>query len=105
MLCKEQLSYIVLDFPFAYKHFKMSKLIDFAVFIGTPLDIALARRVIRDFKAASVKNILSDMENYIFQGKKGYIEMLNTIKPNSDIIIDGTQPVSEIVNHICEQLK
>lgn len=105
VLRNEQLSYIVLDFPFAYKHFKMSKLIDFAIFIDTPLDIALARRVTRDFKAASVKNILSDMENYIFQGRKGYIEMLNTIKPNSDIIIDGTQPVSEIVDYICEQLK
>ena len=100
VLRNEQLSYIVLDFPFAYKHFKMSKLIDFAIFIDTPLDIALARRVTRDFKAASVKNILSDMENYIFQGRKGYIEMLNTIKPNSDIIIDGTQPVSEIVDYI-----
>src|SRR5690625_600263 len=44
VLCNEQLSYIVLDFPFAYKHYKMSKLIDFAIFIDTPLDIALAPR-------------------------------------------------------------
>ncbi|WP_217587704.1 hypothetical protein [Lentibacillus saliphilus] len=104
-LCNEQLSYIVLDFPFAYKHFKIRELIDCAVFIDTPLDIALVRRVTRDFKAASVKDILSDMENYISKGRKGYIEMLKSIKPNSDITIDGTQPVSEIVNRICERLE
>ncbi|WP_369693652.1 hypothetical protein [Lentibacillus sp. CBA3610] len=88
MLC--DLNYIVLDFPFAYKHFKTSKFIDLTVFIDTPLDIALARRVARDFKQASTEDILSDMKNCISHGRKGYIEMLNTIKPNSDIIIDGT---------------
>ncbi|MYL57213.1 hypothetical protein GLW20_06815 [Virgibacillus halodenitrificans] len=105
VLGNQQLNYIVLDFPFAYKHSKTSEFIDFAVFIDTPLDIALARRMVRDFKTASVKNILADMENYISQGRKGYIEMLNTIKPNSDIIIDGVKPVSEIVSRICEQLE
>lgn len=104
VLCNQRLNYIVLDFPFAYKHFQTSEFIDLAVFIDTPLDIALARRVTRDFKMAPVENILSDMKNYISQGRKGYIEMLNTIKPNSDIIIDGTQPVSEIVNRLREQV-
>lgn len=75
-----------MDFPFAYKHFKTSKLIDFAVFIDTPLDIAMARRVTRDFKGNSVENIFLDMNNYISKGRRGYLEMLKTIKPNSDIM-------------------
>ncbi|WP_100012032.1 hypothetical protein [Lentibacillus sediminis] len=104
VLCNQGLNYIVLDFPFAYKHFKTSKFIDLAVFIDTPLDIALARRITRDFKTVPAENILFDMENYISQGRKGYIQMLNAIKPDSDIIIDGTQSISEIVNHICEQV-
>ncbi|SHF19781.1 Uridine kinase [Atopostipes suicloacalis DSM 15692] len=103
-LCIQQLNYIVLDFPFAYKHLKMSDLIDLAVFIDTPLDVALARRMIRDFQDCSTKDILSDMENYILQGRKGYIEMLDTIKPNSDVMIDGTQSILNIVDDICEQL-
>jgi uridine kinase len=49
----EPLDYIILDFPFAYLHSKTSKLIDFAVFIDTPLDIAMSRRIIRDFKSGS----------------------------------------------------
>lgn len=104
-LLTEPLDYIVLDFPFAYKHFEMSKLIDFTVFIDTPLDIAMARRISRDFKNSSMENILMDMEGYISQGRRGYLEMLETIKPNSDIIVDGTLPVSEIVRIISQYLE
>ncbi|MBM7714882.1 uridine kinase [Bacillus thermophilus] len=99
-LLSEPLDYIVLDFPFAYKHTKMSKFIDFAVFIDTPLDIAMARRVMRDFKNNSIDDILLDMKNYIAQGRRGYLEMLKTIKPNSDIIVDGTLPLLEIIHKI-----
>ncbi|WP_313893940.1 hypothetical protein [Psychrobacillus sp.] len=104
-LLTESLDYIVLDFPFAYKHSKTSKFIDLAVFIDTPLDIAMARRVTRDFKNNSVENILMDMKNYISQGRRGYLEMLITIKPNSEIIVDGTLSISEIVNIISNSLE
>lgn len=103
-LLTEPLDYVVMDFPFAYKHLKTSKLIDFAVFIDTPLDIAMARRVTRDFKDNAAENILLDMSNYMSQGRRGYLEMLKTIKPNSDIIIDGTLPVSEIVSIISQNI-
>jgi uridine kinase len=105
MLLAEQLNYIVLDFPFAYKHSQASRFIDFAVFVDTPLDIALARRVIRDFKNSSSKNILLEMENYTSQGRRGYLDMLKTIKPNSDIIVDGTLPVSEITSIISKNVR
>ena len=103
-LLTETLDYIVLDFPFAYKHSKTRKLINFAVFIETPLDIALARRVIRDFTNSSNEKILIEMENYISKGRRGYLEMINTIKPISNIIVDGTLSVSEIVDKIYETI-
>ena len=99
-LLSEPLDFIVLDYPFAYKHSKTSQLIDLAVYIDTPLDIAMARRLIRDFKNSSHERILIEMENYISQGRRGYLEMLKTIKPNSDIIVDGTFSISRIVNEI-----
>lgn len=103
-LLTETLDYIVLDFPFAYKHSTTSKLIDFAVFIETPLDIAMARRVIRDFKDSSNEKILIEMENYIAKGRRGYLEMIKTIKPISNIIVDGTLSVSEIADKIYERI-
>lgn len=105
MLLTEPLDYILLDFPFAYRHSKTSEFIDFAVFIDTPLDIAMARRITRDFKDSSVEKVLLDMDNYIRRGRIGYLNMLKTIKPNSDIIVDGTLSISEIVNIIKLKLK
>ena len=99
-LLAEPLDYIVLDFPFAYKHFKISDLIDYAIYIDTPLDIAMARRIIRDFKNTSVESILTDMENYISGGRRGYLEMLKSVKPNSDSILDGSLSVSNITDNI-----
>ncbi|WP_096435658.1 hypothetical protein [Alteribacter populi] len=103
-LLAQSFNYIVLDFPFAYKHSQASRLIDLAVFVDTPLDIALARRVTRDFKNSSSEMILIDMKNYVSQGRRGYLEMLKSIKPNSDIIVDGTLSVSEIVRIISERM-
>ena len=104
-LLAEPLDYIVLDFPFAYKHSKTRNLIDFAVFIDTPLDIALVRRVTRDFQNRSKESILIEMESYILNGRRGYLEMLKSIKPNSDMILDGTLLVSEIVDKTLEAIQ
>jgi len=104
-LLSEPLEYIVLDFPFAYKHSQTSRLIDYAVFIDTPLDIALARRIIRDYQNSLMKDVLFDTEIYLDRGRSAYLEMLKTIKPNSDIVVDGTLQVSEIVSTIYEKIK
>lgn len=101
----EPLDYIIIDFPFSYKHSQVSKFIDFSVFIDTPLDIALARRVIRDFKDSSTNTILFDMDNYIFRGRRAYLNMLKTIKPNADLIVDGALQVTEIPKIIFDNLQ
>ncbi|MGA9287597.1 MAG: hypothetical protein WBV93_04520, partial [Anaerobacillus sp.] len=36
----ERVSYLILDYPFAYKHSSMKEYIDLSVYIDTPLDIA-----------------------------------------------------------------
>ena len=105
MLLHEPLDYILLDFPFAYTHAKTSKFIDFTVFIDTPLDIAMARRVTRDFKNSSVETIVTEMNNYISRGRRGYLHMLQTIRPNSDIVVDGTLPIPNIISAIIRNIK
>ena len=75
---------------------------DFSIFIDTPLDIAIARRLIRDGQSA--ETIVSGMENYLARGRKGYLSLLQTTKPNSDLIIDGNRPVQEIVTDITHHL-
>lgn len=104
-LLHKPLKYIFLDFPFAYLHNEISQYIDFAIFIDTPLDIAMARRILRDFNETSIEQTTFDLENYLIQGRIGYLNMLEIIKPNSDIIINGVLPVLEITNIIVQQIE
>ncbi len=43
------LDYIIIDYPFAYLNSEMRKFIDVTIFIDTPLDIAMARRIFARF--------------------------------------------------------
>lgn len=103
-LLTQSLDYIVLDFPFSYQHAQTHSFISFSVFIDTPLDIALARRTIRDFQDSSTENIVEAMKHYNSDGRQAYLEMLYTIKPNADFIVDGSQSVARIVSLILEKI-
>jgi len=98
------LDYILLDYPFAYKHKKMSGYINFTIFVDTPLDIAMARRILRDFKGTSSDNILKDLDFYLSRGRIAYLEAINSIKPDSDFIIDGSSSTDALVNKIYERI-
>lgn len=100
----EPLDYVFLDFPFANQHESSKNYIDFTVFINTPLDLALSRRVLRDFSHATTKDIMEDIRRYEKYGRAAYLHMLHTIKPNSDLVIDGDQSKVEIIQTIQETL-
>lgn len=103
-LFSESPSLVVLDYPFAYANDQISKFIDFAVFIDTPLDVALARRLVRDFCDCTITEVMSDMSNYLLRGRQAYLEALSTIRPQSDLIVDGTLPVSKITYLLMERI-
>lgn len=104
-LLSEPIRYIVLDFPFAYAHAQIGQFIDFAVFIDTPLDVALGRRLIRNFGDSTITEVMADIQNYLLRGRMAYLEALQTIKPHSDFIVDGTLPVPTITSLLLEQIK
>ena len=97
--------YILLDYPFAYKNDLIKQFIDCAIFIDTPLDIAMARRVLRDMYNATGDEIREDMSFYLKYARIAYEEMLNTILPNSDYAIDGSMELDEIVKQIMNIIK
>ncbi|MGW6193109.1 hypothetical protein ACWFRC_20830 [Bacillus cereus] len=98
------LDYIIVDYPFAYQNSEMRKFIDVTIFIDTPLDIAMARRILRDFKEGTMDEIHNDLKHYMIYARKAYLEAIQTVKPNSDIVLDGSLSVSEIINHVVEEL-
>ena len=105
-ICKIQNSskcdYLLLDYPFAYRHEKMSKYIDCAIFLDTPLDIAMVRRYLRDMREASKVDILHDMEVYLKYARVAYIQMLKDILPSSDYVIDGSRELRVNVEEISQ---
>lgn len=97
---KSECDYLLLDYPFAYCHEELSKYIDCAIFVDTPLDIAMARRVLRDLKDASGDEIRNDMEMYLKYARVAYIQMLKDVLPSSDYVIDGSKELEEKVEEI-----
>ena len=96
--------YLILDYPFAYCHDKIKPYIDMAFFIDTPLDISLARRILRDMSDAVADDIRHDLEMYLKYARIAYIQMQKDILPSSDYVIDGTLSVDEITNEIITKI-
>ena len=94
--------YLILDYSFAYRNEELSKYIDCAIFINTPLDVAMARRVLRDMKEASAEDILQEMETYVKYARVAYIQMLKDILSSSDYVIDGNRELEVNVKEIVE---
>jgi|GEM_PF-2532092 Uridine kinase len=58
------------DYPFARSHDHL-KALDLTVFIDTPLDVAMARRILRDFENADAEAIKTDMRIYLHLSGRG----------------------------------
>lgn len=92
--------YLILDYPFAYCNDRVSEYIDCAIFIDTPLDVAMARRILRDMQNASGDEIREELDIYIRFAREAYVVMLENVRPSSDYIVDGTKELDEKVQEI-----
>ena len=102
---REVPSYILLDYPFSYMNDKMKNYIDLSIFIDTSLDVAMARRILRDHIDSNIHDVHNDLNFYLRYGRIAYLEMENKIKPNADIVIDGTLPPDQIVEFIIKEIR
>ena len=112
-LSAEGYNYILLDYPFGYGNVSVRKFIDLAVFIDTPLDIALARRIIRDYtrrdsSRRAIDDKLGHMDNtlsyYIECHRNTFIKHRDTVMPYCDLIVDGMMTPIEIAKNIADKI-
>jgi Uridine kinase len=96
--------YLILDYPFAYCNEQIKKYIDMAFFIDTPLDVALARRILRDLENASGEEIRNDLDLYLKYARIAFVQMQKDVLPSSDYVVDGTMSVDDLVGKILEIL-
>ena len=115
IICRinENYKYILIDYPFGRAHKGISNLTDFAVFIDTPLDIAFARRIERDYchRDPSRKMISEPLEHlseyitfYQRRHRNTYLKHIETVKPTCDMVVDGLDTPLNLANTIIEKL-
>ncbi len=99
--------YIIFDSPLGRAHAETARFIDFMVFIDTPLDVAMARRMRRDLPSISdedssnLADLLKEQLNaYLDYGRQVYREMEKQIKPTCDLILDGCLPADALAEVI-----
>ncbi|MEA4890372.1 MAG: GNAT family N-acetyltransferase [Clostridiaceae bacterium] len=115
-LLGKPLDYIILDFPFGYGNKLVGQYINLAVFIDVPLDVALARRIIRDYTSRDQNTHTADVEEvslagldkelrfYLARSRSTYARMPEMQKPASDLVIDGTKTPVEIADEIMSRI-
>ena len=118
-LLNEPYDYILLDYPFGYLNDCVGKLIDLTVFIDTPLDVALARRIRRDYTNRSkesdfglgyvgevnLKTIDEELFLYLTSSRPTYMYFSESHMQASDLVVDGTKSLDEIVSEILSYIR
>lgn len=117
-LLKEPFNYIIIDYPFGYRNQRVGEFINFAIFVDTPLDVALARRTIRDYTSrptdsdfgiadveeVSLESLDKELRFYLERSRPTYARMPDTQKPYSDLVVDGMKSPAEIADGIVNVL-
>ena len=100
----EDYDFIVIDYPFGKNsEYNIGKIIDIAVFIDTPLDIALARRIVRDFKNNTTDSIINELITY--PSIRKYFIYDEKSRQQYDFFVDGCRSINEIVMEIKNKIE
>ena len=105
ILMQEDLEYIFFDYPFGYMQKQISEFISLSVFVDTPLDIAMARRLLRDFKNKSVDDIMKNMDWYLKRGRPLFLLSNDFQRKDAELIVDGSLPIDDICDLILRRAK
>jgi uridine kinase len=111
--------YLVIEQPLGRGQAEMAGLIDFVAVVRTPLEIALARRTIRDLDLQSpvpLENATREELIKQVQGLRGYLRtflglyleierelyltILEKVESDADLILDGMLPVEKLADEL-----
>ena len=95
-------SYVVADAPLGRAHSDSGRFIDLMVFVDTPLDVALARRTLRDIGRTdeALARVKRELAVYVDRARPIYEHFQERMRAGADLIIDGTLSVDLVVERI-----
>lgn len=105
--------YIILEEPFGRAREGMKELIDYIACIQLPLDIALARRVLRnlrkDFNHLPVDErmafVEASLEEYLNGGRIAYQKIFEFVSADCDLLLDGQGSAEEMAEAVMLDLR
>lgn len=102
--------YIVMDYPFGRDHSRFRDTIDLSVWLETPLDVAMARRILRDFMpqqglsaAEQMDRLQEDLSHYLIKARHVYLD--DRHRKTADLVLDGSKPLEELRDSILQAIR
>jgi uridine kinase len=93
---------IILEEPFGRSRGELSSLIDFAVFIDAPADVALTRRLLREIETWQeepgrlIGALDIQLKAYLAAGRDAYLAASRAARESADLVLDGMHSVDEL---------
>ena len=104
--------YVVADAPLGRAHSDSGRFIDLMVFIDTPLDVAMTRRVLRDIERETewtadeaLQRVKSELSGYEAGARPIYEHFQQRMRAGSDLIVNGTLSTDLLVEKIRSEMR
>ncbi|SEM04256.1 Uridine kinase [Paenibacillus sp. cl141a] len=103
--------YIIVEEPFGRGREGMAELIDFVVCIDIPLEVALARRILRGIQNAectpseTLKSFEEYLSQYLIVVRNLYQAINLNVMADCDLIVSGLEPIDVITDKIIIELE
>lgn len=97
--------FIIFDAPMGRLHQQTGKHIDIEIYMDTPADVSLARRLIRDFEPTlkDKNEIIEELKFYIEKSRPLFFS--DDLKNSAELIINGDNMIEEQIKMIISYLK
>ncbi len=106
----EPAAFVVVEEPFGRLRPEIGHLIDLVAFVDVPMDIALVRRMLREFADGAPRHpdgyatrLRELLTHYLREGRDAYLAGIRLVRPPSDLILNGTRPVEELAQTIATE--
>jgi uridine kinase len=105
--------FLILEEPFGRGREQMRDLIDFVVYIDLPLEIALARKILRQNAFLPweqdpdvfIDHLREFLVWYLSVGRDFYLAIRDRVLRECDLVVDGSRPTEELVEAIVSMVR
>ena len=107
-------SFILLEEPFGREREALKPLIDDVILLETPLEIALARRLLEVPEIAyfaknpdeGYQTMLAYLRSYLHRSVRDmYIALIEQVRRHCDLVLDGTKPIDELAREAYKHIQ